>query len=108
MKGKAEELAHSPLGEIRIIVGGTSTRSSSKAKKTYLQEVQNVQISGRPPSMIREEKLAIIFTNKDARQLPHPHDDAIVITLAIANYTTRKVLIDDESLADILYYLAFQ
>ena len=108
MKGKVEEPARQLLGEIRIIVGGMSTGSSSKAKKTYLREVQNVQISGRPPSMIREDKPAIIFTNKDARQLPHPYDNAIVITLAIANYTTRKVLIDDESLADILYYLAIQ
>ena len=36
MKGKAEEPACQPLREIRIIVGGTSTRGSSKAKKTYL------------------------------------------------------------------------
>ena len=38
----------------------------------------------------------------------HPHDDAIVITLVIANYTTRKVLIDNESLANTLYYPTFQ
>ena len=36
LKGKVEELVHQPLGEIRVIVGGTSTRSSSKAKRTYL------------------------------------------------------------------------
>ena len=39
MKGKVEELARPPLGEIRIIVGGTSTGSLSKAKKTYPKEV---------------------------------------------------------------------
>ena len=38
----------------------------------------------------------------------HPHDDAIVITLTVANYTTRRVLIDNGSLADIIYYPAFQ
>ena len=108
MKGKAKELARPPLGEIRIIVGGTSTGSSSKAKKTYLREAQNVQISGRPPRMIKEDELAITFKDKDARRLHHPHDDAIVITLTIANYTTRRVLIDNGSLANILYYLAFQ
>ena len=107
MKGKAKEPARQPLGEVRIIKGGTSTGSSSKAKKTYLREVQNVQISGRPPRMIREVELTIIFTDKDARRLHHPHDDAIVITLAIANYTTRRVLIDNGSSADILYYPAF-
>ena len=82
MKGKVEEPTHQPLGEIRIIVGGTSTGSSSKAKKTYLREVQNVQIFGRPLRMIKEDEPAIIFMDKDARRLHHPHDDAIVINLA--------------------------
>ncbi|XP_075658862.1 uncharacterized protein LOC142628701 [Castanea sativa] len=58
--------------------------------------------------MIREDEPAIVFTNEDARRLHHLHDDAIVITLAIANYTTKRVLIDNGSVVDILYYLAFQ
>ena len=41
-------------------------------------------------------------------RIHHPHDNAIVITLLIADYTTRKVLVDNGSSADILYYLAFQ
>ena len=56
--------------------------------------------------MIREDELAIVFIDEDARRLHHPHDDAIVITLAIANYMTKRVLIDNGSSADILYYLA--
>ena len=107
MKGKAKEPAHPPLGEIRIIIRGTSIGSLSKAKKTYLQEVQNVQIFRRPPR-IREDEPTIIFTDEDARRLHHPHDDAIVITLTIANYTTKRVSIDNGSSADILYYLTFQ
>ena len=39
MKGKAKEPACPLLGEIKIIVGATSTSCSSKAKKTYLREV---------------------------------------------------------------------
>ena len=57
--------------------------------------------------MIREDEPAIIFKDEDARRLHHSHDDAIIITLAIANYTTRRVLIDNESSADILYYPTF-
>ena len=108
MKCKAKELARLLLGEIRIIIGGTSIRNSSKAKKTYLREVQNVQISGQPLRMIKEVEPAIIFTNENARQLHHPHDDTIVITLTITNYTTRRMLIDNGSSANILYYPAFQ
>ena len=61
MKGKVEELERPPLRKIRIIIRGTSTGSLSKTKKTYLREVQNVQIFGRPPRMIREDEPAITF-----------------------------------------------
>ena len=50
---------------------------------------------------------AITFTDEDAGRVHHPYDDAIVITLLIANYTTRRVLIDNGSSADILYYPVF-
>ena len=54
------------------------------------------------------DEQAITFTDADAERLHNPHDDAIVITLLIADYTTRRVLVDNESLANILYYPAFQ
>ena len=54
------------------------------------------------------DEQAITFTNEDAKRIHHPHDDAIVITLLIADYTTRRVLVDNRSSADILYYPAFQ
>ena len=53
------------------------------------------------------DKQAITFTDEDAEIIHHPLDDAIVITLLIANYTIRRVLVDNESLADILYYPSF-
>ena len=58
--------------------------------------------------MVKDDEPTIIFIDEDARRLHNPHDDAIVITLIIANYTTRRVLVDKGSSADILYYLAFQ
>ena len=54
------------------------------------------------------DEQAITFTDEDTKRIQHPHDDAIVITLLIADYTTRRVLVDNGSSADILYYLAFQ
>ena len=71
-------------------MGGMPTRSSSKAKKTYLRVVQNVQLTSRPPRTCRVDEPAITFT------------------LTIAKYITRRVLVDNWSLADILYYPAFQ
>ena len=54
------------------------------------------------------DEQAITFTDEDIERIHHPHDDAIVITLLIANYTTKKVLVDNGSSTDILYYPAFQ
>ena len=36
------------------------------------------------------------------------HDNAVVISLTIANYNVKRILVDNRSLADILYYDVFQ
>ncbi|XP_065634274.1 uncharacterized protein LOC111985009 [Quercus suber] len=108
LKAKVEEPSRPPLGEIRIILGGSSAGQSSKSKKAYLKAVQSVQLSGRSPNAGTMDEQAITFTDEDAKKVHHPHDDAIVITLLIADYKTRRVLIDNGSSADILYFPAFQ
>ena len=108
LKGKAEELSRPPLGEIRVIIGESSTGQSSKSKKAYLKVVQSIQLSRRSPRARSTDEQAITFINEDAERIHYPHDDAIVITLLIADYTTRRVLVDNGSLADILYDPAFQ
>ena len=108
LKGKAEESSRPPLGEIRVIIGESSTGQSSKSKKAYLKVVQSIQLSRRSPRARSTDEQAITFINEDAERIHYPHDDAIVITLLIADYTTRRVLVDNGSLADILYDPAFQ
>ena len=107
LKGKMEESSWPLLREIRIIIGGTSMGQSSKSKKTYLKVVQNFQLSGQSPRTRSMDEPTISFTDEDTERIHHPHDDAIVITLLIADYTTRRVLFDNGSSADILYS-AFQ
>ena len=70
--------------------------------------MQSVQLSGRSPRERTTDEQAITFTEDEAERIHHPHDDAIVITLLIADYTTRRVLMDNGSSADILYFPAFQ
>ena len=108
LKGKIKESSRPPLGEIRVILGRSSTGQSSKSKKAYLKVVQSVQLSGRSPRARSMDEQVITFTDEDTERIHHPHDDAIVITLLIADYTTRRVLMDNGSSADILYYPSFQ
>ena len=103
-----EESSRPPLGEIRVIIGGTLAGQTSKSKKTYLKVVQNVQLSGGSQKTRGIDEPTISFTDEEAERIHHPHDDAIVITLLIADYTIRRVLVDNGSLSNILYYPAFQ
>ena len=45
---------------------------------------------------------------EDARRLHHPHDDALVVSVRIGDYNVHRMLVDNGSSADILYYPAFQ
>ena len=97
------------VGDIRMIVGGTATtESSKKARKTYLRMVQNVQLTGSVPKIARRESPIIGFSEEDARRLHHPHDDALVISVRVGDYNVHRMLVDNGSSADILYYPAFQ
>ena len=92
-----------------MIVGGTATTGSSKkARKTYLRMVQNVQLTGSVPKIPRRESPIIGFSEDDARRLYHPHDDALVVSIRVGDYNVHRMLVDNGSSADILYYPAFQ
>jgi hypothetical protein len=51
----------------------------------------------------QKQLLEITFGKDDAQWVQHPHDDLLVVTLALADYTIHRVLIDNGSSADILY-----
>ena len=98
-----------PIRDIRMIIGGTAIAGSSKkARKTYLRMVQNVQLTGVVLKIARREGPIIGFSEEDARRLHHPHDDALVVSLQVEDYNMHRVLVDNGSSADILYYPAFQ
>ena len=92
-----------------MIVGSTTTTGSSKnARKTYLRMVQNVQVTGSVPKIARKESPIIGFSEDNARRLHHPHDDALVVNIRVGDYNVHRMLVDNSSSADILYYPAFQ
>ena len=75
---------------------------------TYLRMVQNVQLTGSVPKIARRESLIIGFLEEDARRLHHPYNDALVVSVRVGDYNVHRMLVDNGSSADILYYLAFQ
>ena len=43
-----------------------------------------------------------------ARCLHHPHNNALMVSIQVRDYNTHRVLIDNRSFVDILYYPTFQ
>ena len=67
-----------------------------------------MQLTGAVPRIAQRESPTIGFSEEDARRLHHPHDDALVVSIRIEEYNMHRVLINNGSLIDILYYSAFQ
>ena len=92
-----------------MIVGGTvATGFSKKGRKTCLKMVQNVQLTGFISKMAQINNPIIGFSEEDAWHLHHSHDDAFVVSIRVGDYNTHRVLVNNGSSADILYYSAFQ
>ena len=60
------------------------------------------------PKMSRINNPVIEFSEEDVKRLHHSHDDALVVNIRVGDYNTHRVLVDNGSSADILYYPAFQ
>ena len=58
--------------------------------------------------MERIDNPVIGFTKEDTRRLHPSHDDALMVSIRIGDYNTHRVLMDNGSSVDILYYPAFQ
>ncbi|XP_058208127.1 uncharacterized protein LOC131321138 [Rhododendron vialii] len=102
-----------PIGEIKVIHGGLAGGGeSSNARKAHLrklsmEEYLEVNTVGRPSKFQKKKEIPIIFSEEDIKGTQVPHDDPLVITIVMANYFMRIVLIDSGSSADILYLHAY-
>ena len=64
-------------------------------------------MTGVISKMPRVDNPIIGFSEEDAQHLHHPHDDALVVSIRVGDYNTYRVLVDNGSSANILYYPAF-
>ena len=91
-----------------MITGGMAAEGTSRSsQKVYARQIHNVLVTQKTKKIPRLEDLPITFAKEDARKVVHPHDDALVVTLEIAGYSTRCVLIDNGSSVDIIYLTTF-
>jgi hypothetical protein len=84
-----------------IVRGG----ESNSARKAYARSMQGQEVYSlhRPPKSTKTEPVVLSFSEEDARGVVMPYDDALVVTLTVANHGIHRILVDNGSSADILY-----
>ena len=60
------------------------------------------------PKLSIRENTIISFTNDEVRHLIHPHTNALVVTLSVANGKVFHILINTRSFVDILFVSALR
>ncbi|XP_043700189.1 uncharacterized protein LOC122650889 [Telopea speciosissima] len=111
-KVNKEELPHgkphtenAPLREITTIFGGPAMGGeTSNSQKQHAWNVLQTE------TMVKKRRTGcpITFSDEDLADIQMPHDDALVIKMVIANCMVGRILVDNGSSADILYYDAFE
>ncbi|KAG7599517.1 Retrotransposon gag domain [Arabidopsis suecica] len=97
---------NTPKKRIDVIMGGSklcrdSIRSIKRHKKSAaIQTVVGFQSSEQTPS--------ICFDSSDTQGLTGSHDDALVITLDVANFEVTRCLIDTGSSVDLIFLSTLQ
>uniref|UniRef100_A0A2N9HYA4 Reverse transcriptase/retrotransposon-derived protein RNase H-like domain-containing protein n=1 Tax=Fagus sylvatica TaxID=28930 RepID=A0A2N9HYA4_FAGSY len=108
-KDRQEDRPQDIIGEIRTIVGGLASGGTSRSsRKAYARQAHNILVTQRPRKNVKIDDQVITFSEDDARGIHQPHDDALIVTMTIAGFITRRVLIDNRSSADIIYLPAYQ
>ncbi|KAG7583672.1 Ribonuclease H-like superfamily [Arabidopsis suecica] len=97
---------NTPKKRIDVIMGESklcrdSIRSIKRHKKSAaIQTAVGFQSNEQTPS--------ISFDNSDSQGLTGPHDDALVITLDVANFEVTRCLIDTGSSVDLIFLSTLQ
>ncbi|XP_022877091.1 uncharacterized protein LOC111395343 [Olea europaea var. sylvestris] len=99
---KAKRDGQPTAGTINIIIGGIASRQDSNSgRKQYAR--QYTLASGMPHGKLED----ITFGTRDLEGISLPHDDALVISAIVANFEVKRILVDNESAANIFSQEAF-
>mgnify|MGYP003703429373 CR=1 FL=1 len=75
-------------------------------KAEHLKEVLSAQPAIKKGKT--EATNVISFSDKDLARLHCPHNDALVVTLHVKNFDIKRIMIDQGSSSEIMYYETFK
>ena len=81
---------------------------SSSARKAHLRNIRSTEVGEiQAVSKLPRLNTSMTFSDSDLEGCQHPHDDPLVVRAVVANKIVHRVLVNNGSLADIIFASAF-
>ena len=92
-----------PLGTINVIFAALGRTGSCPSRIMSVSCCLDEDSSSKPKRVKMNVPLVLSFSDVDKLGTIQPHDDALVVTLRIGGYDVKRVMIDQDSAAEIMY-----
>ncbi|GMN69014.1 hypothetical protein TIFTF001_038062 [Ficus carica] len=98
---------------VHTIFGETATGDTASSRRSYVREARQyargeyINMAEHVSKICRQSNTPITFTDDEADRLHHPHNDALVREIRVADNVIRRVLVDNGSSADIMFMDVF-
>ena len=91
------------MGIINVIFAALGRTGSHPSKVMFVARLLAKDSKLKSKRARMENQLAMSFSEKDKVGTIQPHDDALVVTLKIGGYHVKRVMVDQDSGAEIMY-----
>ena len=92
-----------PLGTINVIFAVPGRTGSCPSRIMSVARLSSGDINQDPKRARVELPLVMGFSDEDKIETIQPHDDALMITLRIEGYDVKRVMVNQDSAAEIMY-----
>ena len=100
---RGDAFSRLPLGTINVIFATPGRTGSCPSRVMSVSRSPTEESSSMPKKAKMGIPLVLGFSDEDKVGTIQSHDDALVVTLRISRYDVKRVMIDQGSVANIMY-----
>ena len=105
-RSESETPSRPPLETINVIFAAPGRTESCPSRVMSVARLSSEDTSHESKRARSERPLVMGFSDDDKIGTIQPHDDALVITLRIGGYDVKRVMVDQGSVAEIMYTIS--
>ena len=93
-----------PLGTINVIFTALGRTKSCPSRVMSVTQLSVEDSNSEPKRAKVSIQSALRFSNEDKVGTIQPHDDVLVVMLRIRGYDVKRMLVDQDSVVEVMYF----